>query len=106
MGYRTQPGAARARGKIMNVAISNSSKSEEQETRPRKRIESLVWSDITRDLDSYGNAILPEVLTPDECLTVAAMYEQPSAFRSRVVMGRHGFGRGEYQYFKYPLPSI
>jgi hypothetical protein len=90
----------------MNVAITNSPTSARRQEGPRERLESLVWSDITRDLDSYGNAILPKVLTPDECLTVAGMYDHPGAFRSRVLMGRHGFGRGEYQYFKYPLPSV
>lgn len=73
---------------------------------PCARVEALVWSEITGDLDSYGNAILSKVLTVEECLTVAAMYADSGAFRSRVVMGRHGFGRGEYQYFKYPLPSV
>jgi hypothetical protein len=76
------------------------------ENSPCERVESLAWSDIARGLDAYGNAVLPNILTADECRTVAAMYNDPAAFRSRVVMGRHGFGRGEYQYFKYPLPPL
>lgn len=67
---------------------------------------SLHWPDITRDLDGYGNVVLPRILTAEECRVVAAMYKDPNAFRSRVVMGRHGFGQGEYQYFKYPLPRV
>jgi uncharacterized protein len=90
----------------ISMMVKNSAKSAQRREGSSERIESLMWSDIRRDLDSYGNAILPEVLTPDECITVAALYEEPGIFRSRVVMGRHGFGRGEYQYFKYPLPSV
>jgi hypothetical protein len=69
-----------------------------------ERVGSLDWSSMAHELDGHGNAIIPELLTAQECGRIAAMYEDPSAFRSRIVMGRHGFGRGEYQYFKYPLP--
>jgi hypothetical protein len=50
--------------------------------------------------------VLPKILTAEECQSLRALYQDPSVFRSRVVMGRHGFGRGEYQYFKYPLPPM
>jgi hypothetical protein len=73
---------------------------------PCERVESLIWSEVTRDLDTQGNAVLPNILTSEECRKAAAMYAESSAFRSKVVMGRHGFGRGEYQYFKYPLPPM
>jgi uncharacterized protein len=69
-----------------------------------ERIESILWPQVAQDLDTYGNAVLPKILTAEECQHIATLYESPSVFRSRVVMGRHGFGRGEYQYFKYPLP--
>jgi hypothetical protein len=69
-----------------------------------ERIESQNWSEVAQDLDAYGNAVLPKILTVEECQRLATLYENPNLFRSRVVMGRHGFGRGEYQYFKYPLP--
>jgi hypothetical protein len=55
-------------------------------------------------LDTYGNAVLPKLLNVEECQRIAALYGNPSNFRSRVVMAKHGFGRGEYQYFDYPLP--
>jgi uncharacterized protein len=71
----------------------------------RGRVESLNWPEIAGSLDAYGNAILPSLLTTPECRDVAALYLSADHFRSRVVMGRHGYGRGEYQYFKYPLPS-
>jgi uncharacterized protein len=73
---------------------------------PGDRIESFDGVGLARDLNGYGNAVVAELLTEQECRSVAAMYEEAGAFRSRVVMGRHGFGRGEYQYFKYPLPPI
>jgi hypothetical protein len=69
-----------------------------------ERVGSLGWSQVAQDLDTYGNAVLPKLLTVEECQRIAALYVNPSNFRSRVVMARHGFGRGEYQYFKYSLP--
>jgi uncharacterized protein len=57
------------------------------------------------NLDAYGWAILPKLLTPGECEAVAVMYVEDHRFRSHIVMARHGFGRGEYKYFRYPLPD-
>ena len=90
----------------MNAVPKNSPQRATRREAPCERVESLHWSDLTRDLDSYGNVVLPMILTAEECRAMAAMYEDPGAFRSRVVMGRHGFGQGEYQYFKYPLPRV
>ena len=59
----------------------------------------------TAELDAQGVARLGPVLTPAECQALVALYEQPSLFRSRVVMARHGYGRGEYQYFAEALPD-
>jgi hypothetical protein len=69
-------------------------------------IAGLDWQAITDELNAHGYAILPGLLTADECAAVAAQYAQPQLFRSRVVMSQHGFGSGEYQYFRYPLPSL
>jgi hypothetical protein len=66
----------------------------------------LDWSAIERDLDLHGAAVLPRMLTPQQCCELASMYADDGVFRSRVVMGRHGFGRGEYKYFSYPLPPL
>jgi len=63
------------------------------------------WTRIATELDARGWALTGTLLTPAACADLAALYEQESLFRSRVVMGRHGFGRGEYQYFRYPLPE-
>jgi hypothetical protein len=70
------------------------------------RIGALDWQEILRNLDEQGNAGLPGVLTSQECKALARLYPNEGFFRSRVVMERHGFGRGEYKYFSYPLPDI
>jgi hypothetical protein len=70
------------------------------------RIESLNWSQITNELNDQGSSLLKNVLTPEECVALSNLYPNEDRFRSRVVMGRHGFGRGEYKYFSYPLPRI
>jgi len=70
------------------------------------RAASLDWSSIRADLDASGCAIVKTLLTSDECRTLAESYANQNLFRSRIVMSRHGFGRGEYQYFHYPLPRI
>jgi uncharacterized protein len=70
------------------------------------RIDALDWSQIASDLDAQGCAVLKELLSPDQCRGLAALYPDDAPFRSRIVMGRHGFGRGEYKYFSYPLPDL
>jgi uncharacterized protein len=69
-------------------------------------VNALDWHRIMQALDDYGNAVLPAVLSPAECDTLRSLYPDDQHFRSRVVMERHGFGKGEYKYFKYPLPEI
>ncbi len=66
----------------------------------------LDWQAIADELNAHGYALVPGMLSADECLAMAAQYAQPALFRSRVVMAQHGFGSGEYQYFRYPLPSM
>ena len=70
------------------------------------RVQGLDWERLSNELDASGNAVVEKLLTPAECRALAASYGVESSFRSRVVMGRHGFGRGEYKYFAYPLPDI
>ena len=69
-------------------------------------IPGLDWPAIAAQLDSRGCAVLPSLLTPAACRELAELYADDSRFRSRVVMSRHGFGRGEYKYFAYPLPQV
>jgi hypothetical protein len=70
------------------------------------RVEAVDWASASTHLDGYGWAMLRKLLTAEECETIAGLYEDDRRFRSHVVMARHGFGRGEYKYFTYPLPDI
>ncbi|MBT2142475.1 MULTISPECIES: 2OG-Fe(II) oxygenase [unclassified Rhodanobacter] len=74
------------------------------ETDPRQQV--YDWAGIADELDAHGCAMLEALLPPQECAKLASMYADDGRFRSRVVMGRHGFGRGEYRYFNYPLPEL
>lgn len=66
----------------------------------------IDWEAALSHLDGRGFALLSGVLSSRACEDIAALYAQEARFRSRIEMSRHGFGRGEYKYFKYPLPSI
>ena len=70
------------------------------------RIAAIDWASVHADLDMQGAAVIPGLLAPDACRDLAALYPRDGLFRSRVVMARHGFGRGEYKYFAYPLPDV
>jgi uncharacterized protein len=70
------------------------------------RVDAIDWAQIGSELDAQGCAVLKGLLLPEECRSIAALYSDDSQFRSRIVMGRHGFGRGEYKYFSYPLPDL
>ena len=70
------------------------------------RLEAFDWASASTHLDGYGWAMLRQLLTADECQTIAGLYQDDRRFRSHVVMARHGFGRGDYKYFAYPLPDI
>ena len=66
-----------------------------------ERVDRFDWQRIARDLDQQGNAMMEQLLSPEECRTIAGLYPNDDVFRSRIVMERHGFGRGEYKYFSY-----
>jgi hypothetical protein len=69
------------------------------------RIDTLDWPALERELDAFGAAVAPGLLTAEDCRGLAALYPDDALFRSRIVMGAHGFGRGEYKYFADPLPD-
>lgn len=71
-----------------------------------KRVSAIDWEHVLQELDAQGNAKLNHILTADECRELSSLYQRDDSFRSTVVMQRHGFGSGEYRYFKYPLPGI
>ena len=72
----------------------------------RKLDDGYDWPVVSQELNTRGCAILENLLSPAECRSLAALYPQEEHFRSRVHMSRHGFGKGEYRYFKYPLPDL
>jgi uncharacterized protein len=71
-----------------------------------ERAASLDWTAIAAELDAQGRAVINQLLTAGQCTSLAAAYRSDELFRSKVVMARHGFGRGEYKYFSYPLPEL
>ena len=70
------------------------------------RVAAIDWQEVEGDLDAQGSAVLKGLLSAEQCRALALLYPDDQHFRSRVVMGRHGFGRGEYKYFGYPLPPV
>jgi hypothetical protein len=70
------------------------------------RIAAVDWAAIARDLDAQGHALIPRLLPAQDCEALAGRYDAEDIYRSRVTMARHGFGRGEYKYLAYPLPSL
>src|ERR1051326_3130943 len=65
----------------------------------------MDWAGIEADLNAHGCAVIPELLKRSDCLALRDLYLPGDLFRSRIVMARHGFGKGEYKYFRYPLPE-
>ena len=70
------------------------------------RIEAIDWTRASAQLDDHGWTMIDRVLGAEECRALAALYDDDRRFRSHIIMARHGFGRGEYKYFKYPLPDL
>ena len=75
-------------------------------TSAEARVAGHDWQALAGELDGYGCAVLPKLLSPEECRAIAALYPDERHFRSHVHMARHGFGKGEYRYFRYPLPDL
>ena len=71
-----------------------------------KRVDAIDWARISVDLDARAAPSIERLISPSQCQELSALYRSDALFRSRVVMGRHGFGRGEYRYFGYPLPGL
>ena len=72
----------------------------------QNRVDRLDWTVRAAHLDEYGWALVEGILEADECRGIASLYDDDHHFRSHVVMARHGFGKGEYKYFRYPLPDV
>jgi hypothetical protein len=69
-------------------------------------VEKVDWTAVSADLDAYGWCGFQKLLTTEECADISGMYAESGKFRSQVIMAQHGFGRGEYKYFSYPLPGL
>ncbi len=87
-------------------AVARAKPTAETTVSPADRVAGIGWTAIAGALDERGSSVLETLLTPDECRAVSALYPDESRFRSRVVMSRHGFGKGEYKYFSSPLPAL
>ena len=87
-------------GHSRNVARASAAQSAEA------RVGKYDWQILSEELSSYGCAVIEKLLSPEECREIAGLYSDESHFRSHVHMARHGFGKGEYRYFKYPLPDL
>jgi hypothetical protein len=70
------------------------------------RLDRYDWARVAQELGSFGCTVLDQMLSPAECRAIAELYAEEQHFRSQVHMARHGFGKGEYRYFKYPLPAL
>lgn len=75
-------------------------------TSAASRVASADWQRAALDLSTYGNTVFKGMLNSRNCEILSSLYTYDENFRSRVIMARHGFGRGEYKYFKYPLPGV
>jgi uncharacterized protein len=82
-----------------------SAKAARADLAPQRSVAAVDWNRVSNELDAEGCAVIEGLLSAQDCLALSAFYPDDSHFRSRVVMGRHGFGRGEYKYFAYPLPE-
>ena len=71
-----------------------------------RRIDAVDWRNVEQNLDQHGSAMIQGLVSPQECDALSALYSRDPLYRSRVVMARHGFGRGEYKYYDYPLPDL
>jgi hypothetical protein len=90
----------------MPAKQATAAKTEDHGSDIAARVAALDWPAMTSSLGTQGCAVTGPLLSSDECAALAARYPQDAPFRSRVIMARHGFGRGEYKYFAYPLPGL
>ena len=75
-------------------------------SQPETRIARYDWQKLAGELNDHGCAVLENLLSRTECTRIAQLYPHEQHFRSHIVMARHGFGKGEYRYFKHPLPDL
>ncbi len=91
---------------MSSTAGAGQARQETVQDRVSARLRPVAWEGVADQLDASGCAVLEGLLTPLECDALVPLYAKDELFRSRIVMARHGFGRGEYKYFEYPLPEL
>jgi hypothetical protein len=89
----------------MNLALTTAVAEAATQT-PLPQLDAVDWTQVAADLDAQGAAVIKSLIPPQVCRALASSYAQDDLFRSRVVMARHGFGRGEYRYVRYPRPDL
>jgi hypothetical protein len=72
----------------------------------KQRVDGADWAALTEEVNEFGCALTPQLLTPEECRSISALYDQPDLFRSTIDMARYRFGSGQYRYFNHPLPTL
>ena len=72
----------------------------------QERIDALYWANLCESLSERGYAVTDRILSPEECASIVSVYNEPSRFRSHIIMERHRFGVGDYKYFSNPLPGL
>src|ERR1700710_76096 len=72
----------------------------------KARVARYDWKALPAELGGFGCAVMEKLLSPEECRLIAGLYPEEGHFRSHIHMARHGFGKGEYRYFRYPLPDL
>jgi hypothetical protein len=89
----------------MNARFSSDASSASIST-ASERVERYDWDALSAEVSNFGCAVIEKLLSPEECADIARLYNEDGHFRSHIHMARHGFGKGEYKYFKYPLPDL
>src|ERR1700678_837711 len=87
---------------VTSMIISPTSAVESAEA----RVARYDWKSLSDELGGFGCAVMEKLLSPEECRLIAGLYLEEGRFRSHIHMARHGFGKGEYRYFRYPLPDL
>ncbi len=90
--------------RVPRIAAADAARAHPVDVEPR--IAAADWASLSQELDAHGAAVLEGLLEPAACEALVELYGRDAIFRSRVVMAQHGFGRGEYRYFAYPLPEL
>jgi uncharacterized protein len=92
--------------KINDVGLTTETASAAISSPIKARVDAVDWTKVHADVDGQGWSVIPKLMSEVEADLVAGLYHQEQGFRSHIIMARHGFGRGEYKYFSYPLPPL